>query len=238
MKLDILAFAAHPDDIELSAGGTIIKAVKEGKKVGIVDLTKGELGSRGSSVIRGDEAAAAAEILGLSIRENLGLTDGFFEINQDSQLEVVRMIRKYQPEIVLANAVSDRHPDHGKGAELVHKSAFLSGLIKIKTEVDGEEQAAWRPKRVFHYIQDHYIEPDFVVNITDEFEDKLKSIMAYSSQFFNPVGDGVKTPISGEDFVKFIEGRARHMGREAGFEMGEGFTVSNPLGVESLFDVK
>jgi bacillithiol biosynthesis deacetylase BshB1 len=238
MKLDILAFAAHPDDIELSAGGTILKAVKEGRKVGIVDLTKGELGSRGSSVIRGDEAAAAAEILGLSIRENLGLTDGFFEINQDSQLEVVRMIRKYQPEIVLANAVSDRHPDHGKGAELVHKSAFLSGLIKIKTEVDGEEQAAWRPKRVFHYIQDHYIEPDFVVNITDEFEDKLKSIMAYSSQFFNPVGDGVKTPISGEDFVKFIEGRARQMGREAGFEMGEGFTVSNPLGVESLFDVK
>ena len=238
MKLDILAFAAHPDDIELSAGGTIIKAVKEGKKVGIVDLTKGELGSRGSSVIRGDEAAAAAGILGLSIRENLGLADGFFEVNRNSQLEVVRMIRKYQPEIVLANAVSDRHPDHGKGAELVHKSAFLSGLIKIKTEVDGEEQAAWRPKRVFHYIQDHYIEPDFVVNITDEFEDKLKSIMAYSSQFFNPVGDGVKTPISGEDFVKFIEGRARQMGREAGFEMGEGFTVSNPLGVESLFDVK
>jgi bacillithiol biosynthesis deacetylase BshB1 len=238
MKLDILAFAAHPDDIELSAGGTILKAVKEGRKVGIVDLTKGELGSRGSSVIRGDEAAAAAGILGLSIRENLGLADGFFEVNRNSQLEVVRMIRKYQPEIVLANAVSDRHPDHGKGAELVHKSAFLSGLIKIKTEVDGEEQAAWRPKRVFHYIQDHYIEPDFVVNITDEFEDKLKSIMAYSSQFFNPVGDGVKTPISGEDFVKFIEGRARQMGREAGFEMGEGFTVSNPLGVESLFDVK
>ncbi|MFB0960912.1 MAG: bacillithiol biosynthesis deacetylase BshB1 [Flavobacteriales bacterium] len=238
MKLDILAFAAHPDDIELSAGGTILKAVKEGRKVGIVDLTKGELGSRGSSVIRGDEAAAAAGILGLSIRENLGLADGFFEVNRNSQLEVVRMIRKYQPEIVLANAVSDRHPDHGKGAELVHKSAFLSGLIKIKTEVDGEEQAAWRPKRVFHYIQDHYIEPDFVVNITDEFEDKLKSIMAYSSQFFNPEGDGARTPISGEDFVKFIEGRARQMGREAGFEMGEGFTVSNPLGVESLFDVK
>jgi len=238
MKLDILAFAAHPDDIELSAGGTLVKAVKEGRKVGIVDLTRGELGSRGSSVIRANEAGAAAEILGLSIRENLGLADGFFEINQASQLEVVKMIRKYQPEIVLANAVSDRHPDHGKGAELVHKSAFLSGLIKIKTEVDGEEQTAWRPKRVFHYIQDHYIKPDFVVNITDEFDEKLKSIMAYSSQFFNPEGDGVKTPISGEDFVKFIEGRARQMGREAGYEMGEGFTVSNPLGVESLFDVK
>ena len=238
MKLDILAFAAHPDDIELSAGGTLVKAVKEGRKVGIVDLTKGELGSRGSSVIRANEAVAAAEILGLSIRENLGLADGFFEINQASQLEVVKMIRKYQPEIVLANAVSDRHPDHGKGAELVHKSAFLSGLIKIKTEVDGEEQAAWRPKRVFHYIQDHYIKPDFVVNITDEFEEKLKSIMAYSSQFFSPEDDGVKTPISGEDFVKFIEGRARQMGREAGYEMGEGFTVSNPLGVESLFDLK
>ncbi|HCY45699.1 MAG TPA: bacillithiol biosynthesis deacetylase BshB1 [Flavobacteriales bacterium] len=238
MKLDILAFAAHPDDIELSAGGTLVKAVKEGRKVGIVDLTKGELGSRGSSVIRANEAVAAAEILGLSIRENLGLADGFFEINQTSQLEVIKMIRKYQPEIVLANAVSDRHPDHGKGAELVHKSAFLSGLIKIKTEVDGEEQAAWRPKRVFHYIQDHYIKPDFVVNITDEFEEKLKSIMAYSSQFFSPEDDGVKTPISGEDFVKFIEGRARQMGREAGYEMGEGFTVSNPLGVESLFDLK
>ena len=238
MKLDVLAFAAHPDDIELSAGGTVLKAIKEGRKVGIVDLTFGELGSRGSSVIRANEADAAAKILGLSIRENLGLADGFFEINQASQLDVIKMIRKYQPEIVLANAVSDRHPDHGKGAELVHKSAFLSGLIKIKTELDGKGQSAWRPKRVFHYIQDHYIKPDFVVNITDEFEDKLKSIMAYSSQFFSPEGDGIMTPISGEDFVKFIEGRARHMGREAGYEMGEGFTVSNPLGLESLFDVK
>ncbi|MEJ6681913.1 MAG: bacillithiol biosynthesis deacetylase BshB1 [Flavobacteriales bacterium] len=238
MKLDVLAFAAHPDDIELSAGGTVLKAIKEGRKVGIVDLTFGEMGSRGSSVIRANEADAAAKILGLSIRENLGLADGFFEINQASQLEVIKMIRKYQPEIVLANAVSDRHPDHGKGAELVQKSAFLSGLIKIKTELDGKEQSAWRPKRVFHYIQDHYIKPDFVVNITDEFEDKLKSIMAYSSQFFSPEGDGIMTPISGEDFVKFIEGRARHMGREAGYEMGEGFTVSNPLGLESLFDVK
>ncbi len=238
MKLDVLAFAAHPDDIELSAGGTVLKAIKEGRKVGVVDLTFGELGSRGSSVIRANEADAAAKILGLSIRENLGLADGFFEINQASQLDVIKMIRKYQPEIVLANAVSDRHPDHGKGAELVHKSAFLSGLIKIKTELDGKEQSAWRPKRVFHYIQDHYIKPDFVVNITDEFEDKLKSIMAYSSQFFSPEGDGIMTPISGEDFVKFIEGRARHMGREAGYEMGEGFTVSNPLGLESLFDVK
>tara|TARA_B100000768_G_scaffold181915_1_gene207385 strand:- start:24538 stop:25254 length:717 start_codon:yes stop_codon:yes gene_type:complete len=238
MKLDVLAFAAHPDDIELSAGGTVLKAIKEGRKVGIVDLTFGELGSRGSSVIRANEADAAAKILGLSIRENLGLADGFFEINQASQVDVIKMIRKYQPEIVLANAVSDRHPDHGKGAELVHKSAFLSGLIKIKTELDGKEQSAWRPKRVFHYIQDHYIKPDFVVNITDEFEDKLKSIMAYSSQFFSPEGDGIMTPISGEDFVKFIEGRARHMGREAGYEMGEGFTVSNPLGLESLFDVK
>ena len=238
MKLDVLAFAAHPDDIELSAGGTVLKAIKDGRKVGIVDLTFGEMGSRGSSVIRANEADAAAKILGLSIRENLGLADGFFEINQASQLEVIKMIRKYQPEIVLANAVSDRHPDHGKGAELVQKSAFLSGLIKIKTELDGKEQSAWRPKRVFHYIQDHYIKPDFVVNITDEFEDKLKSIMAYSSQFFSPEGDGIMTPISGEDFVKFIEGRARHMGREAGYEMGEGFTVSNPLGLESLFDVK
>ena len=238
MKLDILAFAAHPDDVELSAAGTLLKAVKEGKKVGVVDLTRGELGSRGSADIRDKEAAAAAEILGLSIRENLALADGFFEINQASQLEVVKMIRKYQPEIVLANAISDRHPDHGKGAELVHKASFLSGLVKIQTELNGEIQMAWRPKRVFHYIQDHYLKPDFVINITDEFEQKMKSIMAYSSQFFSSEENGVKTPISGADFVKFIEGRSRQMGREAGFEMGEGFTVSHPLGGESLFDVK
>ena len=238
MKLDILAFSAHPDDIELSAAGTILKAVKEGRKVGIIDLTRGELGSRGSAEIRDKEAAAAAEILGLSIRENLGLVDGFFEINQSSQLEVVKMIRKYQPELVLANAVSDRHPDHAKGAELVHKASFLSGLFKIQTSVNGEEQKAWRPKRVFHYIQDHYLKPDFVVNITAEFEEKMKSVMAYSSQFYSDEENEVKTPISGQDFVKFLEGRARQMGREAGYEMGEGFTVSHPLGGESLFDVK
>lgn len=238
MKLDILAFSAHPDDIELSAAGTILKAVKEGRKVGIIDLTRGELGSRGSAEIRDKEAAAAAEILGLSIRENLGLVDGFFEINQSSQLEVVKMIRKYQPELVLANSVSDRHPDHSRGAELVHKASFLSGLIKIQTSVNGEEQKAWRPKRVFHYIQDYYLKPDFVVNITAEFEEKMKSVMAYSSQFYSDEENEVKTPISGQDFVKFLEGRARQMGREAGYEMGEGFTVSHPLGGESLFDVK
>ncbi len=238
MKLDILAFAAHPDDIELSASGTIIKAIREGKKVGIVDLTRGELGSRGSAEIRDKEAEAASEIMGLSARENLGLPDGFFEINEDSRKGVIKAIRKYQPEIVLANAVSDRHPDHGKGAQLVHEAAFLSGLIRISTRSDGEEQQAWRPRRVFHYIQDHYTKPDFVVNITGLFEEKMKTVRAYSSQFFNPEGDGVKTPISGEDFVKFLEGRARQMGREAGFEMGEGFTVSHPIGGESLFDVK
>ncbi len=237
MKLDILAFGAHPDDVELSAAGTIIKATAEGKKVGIIDLTRGELGSRGSAEIRDKEAEQAKEILGLSVRENLALADGFFEISEVSKRAVVKAIRKYQPDIVLANAVSDRHPDHGKGAKLVHEAAFLSGLLKIRTDLGGVNQEHWRPKRVFHYIQDHYIKPDFVVNISGLFERKMESVMAYSSQFFSENDKGVKTPISGEDFVKYLEGRARQMGREAGFEMGEGFTVSHPLGGESLFDV-
>ncbi|MFK7756937.1 MAG: bacillithiol biosynthesis deacetylase BshB1 [Flavobacteriales bacterium] len=237
MKLDILAFGAHPDDIELSAGGTILKAVSEGKKVGIIDLTRGELGSRGSAEIRDKEAEAAGQILGLSARENLALADGFFENNQTSKLAVVKAIRKYKPEIVLANAVSDRHPDHGKGAKLVHEAAFLSGLLKIESDLGGIKQEHWRPKRVFHYIQDHYIKPDYVVNISGLFDQKMKAIMAYSSQFFSENDQGIKTPISGEDFVKFLKGRARQMGRESGFEMGEGYTVSHPLGGESLFDV-
>jgi len=237
MKLDILAFGAHPDDIELSAGGTILKAVAEGKKVGIVDLTRGELGSRGSADLRDEEAANAAKILGLSARENLALADGYFIKNENSLNAIIKLIRKYRPEIVLANAVTDRHPDHGKGADLVHEAAFLSGLRKIETSIGGITQNEWRPKRLFHYIQDHFIKPDIVVDITGLFDKKMNAVKAYSSQFFDPSSNEPKTPISGVDFIKFLEGRARQMGREAGFKMGEGFTVSNPIGVNSLFDV-
>ena len=237
MKLDILAFAAHPDDIELACSGTLIKEIARGKKVGIIDLTEGELGSRGSSELRYEEAAKASQVMGVSIRENLNLGDGFFEINEESMLRVIEMIRKYQPEIVLCNAIKDRHPDHGRGSELVKRAAFLSGLIKIETEIDGKIQEKWRPKQVFHYIQDEYIEPDFVIDITEEFETKMESIYCYSSQFYNPKSTEPQTPISSKEFIDFLDGRARQFGRTIGVKYGEGFTSSNPLKIDSLNDL-
>ncbi|MGB1039674.1 MAG: bacillithiol biosynthesis deacetylase BshB1 [Flavobacteriales bacterium] len=237
MKLDILAFAAHPDDIELACSGTLIKEIAKGKKVGIIDLTEGELGSRGSRELRYEEAAKASEVMGVSIRENLNLGDGFFEVNEESLLRVVEMIRKYQPEIVLCNAIKDRHPDHGRGSELVKRAAFLSGLIKIETEINGKPQEKWRPKQVFHYIQDEYIEPDFVIDITQQFETKMESIYCYSSQFYNPKSIEPQTPISSKEFIDFLDGRARQFGRSIGAKYGEGFTSSNPLKIDSLNDL-
>lgn len=238
MKLDILAFSAHPDDIELACSGTLIKQIKNGSKVGIIDLTEGELGSRGSRELRYEEAANATKIIENSIRENLNLGDGFFEINEQSLLRVVEMIRKYQPEIVLCNAIRDRHPDHGRGGELVKRAAFLAGLIKIETSLDGKQQEKWRPKQVFHYIQDEYIEPDFVIDITEEFETKMKSIMAYSSQFYNPESKEPQTPISSQEFMDFLDGRARQFGRTIGVKYGEGFNSVNPVKVNFLEDIK
>ena len=203
MKLDILAFAAHPDDIELACSGTLIKHIKNGSKVGIIDLTEGELGSRGSRELRYEEAANATKIIGNIVRENLNLGDGFFEVEEKSMMKVIEMIRKYQPDIILCNAISDRHPDHGRGCELVKRAAFLSGLLKIETSIDGKSQEKWRPKQVFHYIQDEYIEPDFVIDISDEMEGKMKSILAYSSQFFNPESKEPQTPISSQEFMDF-----------------------------------
>lgn len=237
MKLDILAFAAHPDDIELACSGTLIKQVKNGSKVGIIDLTEGELGSRGSKELRYEEAANATKVLGNSIRENLNLGDGFFEINEESLLRVVEMIRKYQPEIVLCNAIKDRHPDHGRGGELVKRAAFLAGLLKIETTLEGKKQEKWRPKQVFHYIQDVYIEPDFVIDITDEMEDKMKSIYCYSSQFYNSESKEPQTPISSQEFIDFLDGRARQFGRTIGAKYGEGFNSVNPVKVENLNDI-
>lgn len=237
MKLDILAFAAHPDDIELACSGTLIKHIKNGSKVGIIDLTEGELGSRGSRELRYEEAANATKIIGNIVRENLNLGDGFFEVEEKSMMKVIEMIRKYQPDIILCNAISDRHPDHGRGSELVKRAAFLSGLLKIETLIDGKSQEKWRPKQVFHYIQDEYIEPDFVIDISDEMEGKMKSILAYSSQFFNPESKEPQTPISSQEFMDFLDGRARQFGRTIGAKHGEGFTSSNPVSVKSLNDI-
>ena len=232
MKLDILAFGAHPDDVEISCAGTILKHLEQGYSCGIIDLTQGELGTRGSGELRLKEAAKAKEILGISARENLGFADGFFQNDREHQLPIIRMIRKYRPEIVLANSVHDRHPDHGKGAKLVADACFLSGLIKIDT---GQE--AWRPKAVYHYIQDEYIHPDLTVDITPYFDKKIEAILAYSSQFYNPDSDEPDTPISGKEFLDFLRGRAMNYGRPIGAPLAEGFTAARNVGVKNLFDL-
>lgn len=234
MKLDILAFSAHPDDIELSCAGTLINHIQQGYKVGIIDLTQGELGTRGSAAIRLEEATAAAEIMGLSVRENLKMKDGFFELSEVNKLKVVEAIRKYQPDIVLANAIRDRHPDHGRGGQLVSEACFLAGLVKVATSINGENQPPWRPKRVYHYIQDNYIEPDFVVDITDSMDTKTKAIKAYKTQFWDPKSSEPKTPISGEDFILFLEARARQFGRSIQTTFAEGFTTEQPIPIKDI----
>ena len=237
MKLDILVFGAHPDDTELGCGGTIIKHIKQGHKVGVVDLTEGQLGSRGNIATRYKEAAAAAEIQGLSIRENLKMEDGWFRNDEASQKKVIEMIRKYQPEIVLANAITDRHPDHGRGAELVADACFYSGLIKVETSLDEKKQDAWRPKALYHYIQDYHIEPDFVIDVSEHWEQKIESILAFSSQFFNPNSNEKETPISSQSFMDFLAARARNIGRPINAEYAEGFLKTRYIGVNDLFDL-
>ncbi|MCC6722020.1 MAG: bacillithiol biosynthesis deacetylase BshB1 [Bacteroidia bacterium] len=229
-KLDILAFGAHPDDVELGCSGTLFYHISKGMKIGIVDLTKGELGTRGSEQIRENEAATAKEIFGINVRENLNLGDGFFEINRQNELKVIEIIRKYKPDVVLAPAIEDRHIDHGRAAQLVHNSCFLAGLVKIKTTTDN----AWRPKVVLHYIQGYYLKPDIIFDISDYFEDKMRCIKAYSSQFYNPESNEPETVLSGKEFFKFVEGRAIEMGRYIGSRYGEGFTKSKPLKLNNL----
>lgn len=239
MKLDILVFASHPDDAELGAGATIAKEVAKGKKVGIVDLTRGELGTRGSAEIRDLEAAKAAEILGVAVRENLRFEDGFFINDKKHQMEVIKMIRKYQPNIVLCNAISDRHIDHEKGSKLVSDACFLSGLVKIGTQLEGEEQwqEAWRPKVVYHYIQWKNLEPDFVVDVSEFIEVKTRAIMAYSSQFYDPKSKEPETPISSKNFIDSVLYRARDLGRLVGVAYAEGFTVERYVAVKELDDL-
>jgi bacillithiol biosynthesis deacetylase BshB1 len=237
MQVDILAFGAHPDDVELSAAGTILKSVQQGKKVAVVDLTQGELGSRGTIETRYAEAAVASEIMQLSARVNLLMADGFFEHNPENLLKVVEQIRHFKPEIVLANAIQDRHPDHAKGSKLVSEACFLAGLRRVETTYNGEPQVAHRPKVVYHYIQDRYSRPDFVVDVTEFAEEKFKAIKAYKTQFFDPNSQEPKTPISGEDFQEFLVGRMLEYGRQIGVQYAEGFTVERLVGVKDIFDL-
>jgi bacillithiol biosynthesis deacetylase BshB1 len=225
MKLDILVMAAHPDDAELSCAGTILKHIAAGKKVGIVDFTRGELGTRGTPEIRLEESADATKILGLQARENLGIRDGFFRNDEETQLKLIEVIRKYQPDIVLANALEDRHPDHGKGAQLAIDACFLSGLRQIKTG----DLPAWRPAQVYHYIQDRYLEPDFVVDISANWDQKEAAIRAFKSQFFDPNSAEPASYISSPDFLHFIQARAMEMGHKIGVKYGEGFQSQKTL---------
>lgn len=238
MKLDILAFGAHPDDVELGCGATLAKEISTGKKIGIVDLTRGELGTRGSAEIRDKEAAKAAEILGVSVRENLRFKDGFFVNDEKHQLEIIKMIRKYKPEIVICNAIDDRHIDHGKGSKLVSDSCFLSGLRRIETSLDEKVQSEWRPKLVYHYIQWKNIEPDFVIDVSGFMQKKIDAVMAYSSQFYDPNSKEPVSPIATKNFTESIEYRAKDLGRLVFVDYAEGFTVERYVAVNSLTDLK
>ena len=234
MKIDVLAFGAHPDDVELGCGGTIAKLISEGKKVAIVDLTKGELGTRGTDQTRTLEAAEASDILGITARENLGMKDGFLTNSEEYQLRIVKMVRKYQPEIVFCNAIDDRHPDHAKAAKLVSDACFLSGLIKIETEQEGKLQTAWRPKQVFHYIQWKNIEPDFVVDITGFLDKKIEACLAYKTQFYDPNSSEPMTPIATKDFLESLTYRAQDLGRLSGVEYAEGFTSEKLIAIKNF----
>lgn len=238
MKLDILAIGIHPDDVELSCAGTLLKHIQLGKKVGILDLTHGELGSRGSATIRLQEAKKAALIMGVHAREMLNFSDGFFENNKEHQLAIIKMLRLYQPDIVLANATNDRHPDHGRASKLISDACFYSGLRKIETEFENQSQQHWRPKVVYHYIQDRYMKPDFVVDVSDFVDTKMEAIAAYSSQFFNPESNEPETPLTSKNFMDFVKARMITLGRDAGFDYAEGFVAERFIGVEDITVLK
>lgn len=237
MKLDILIFGAHPDDVELSCAGTIMATIQSDEKVGIVDLTEGELGTRGNALIRKQEAMKATKLLGVFVRENLKLADGFFEINKKTIYKVIQVIRKYQPEIIIANAPEDRHPDHGRAAKLIYESFFLSGLEKIKTNLKNVQQKPWKPSYLFNYIQDKYIEPDFLVDISPFMENKLKAIEAYTSQFFSKktqFSQESETYISTPQFLESIINRNKLFGKRIGVPYAEGFLTQKQLGIQNF----
>ena len=233
MKLDILVFGAHPDDVELGCGGTVIKEIKAGKKVGIIDLTRGELGTRGNAETRNAETKLASDIMGVIIRENMNFKDGFFKDDEDHKLALVKKIRQYNPEIVITNAVSDRHPDHGRGSQITVDSCFLSGLEKIDTG-----QQIWRPRAIYHYIQFNHLTPDLVVDISEEMEAKLKAVKAYSTQFFNTESKETETMISSKSFLDSVSYRAKDLGRQSNCEYAEGFLAHQMPKVNTLLDIK
>jgi bacillithiol biosynthesis deacetylase BshB1 len=237
MKVDILAIGAHPDDIELGCSGTLLKHISLGYSVGMIDLTRGELGTRGNETLRLKEAEESRKILGAAFRINLGLEDGFFENNKTNQLRLVTLIRQYRPEIIFANALKDRHPDHSKGARLVADAVFYSGLIKVETLLNGEKQQPWRPRFVFHYLQDRYYPPDIIVDITGFMDKRMEAIRAFSSQFFKEGSNEPETPISSKQFLDSLFYRPIEMGRMAGFQYGEGFQCESKLGVKNLFSL-
>lgn len=234
MKTDILAFGAHPDDVELGCGGTVAKLISEGKTCVIVDLTRGELGTRGTDETRHEEATESAKILGVFARENLGMKDGFLINSEEYQLSIVKMIRKYRPEIVLANAIDDRHPDHAKAAKLVSDACFLSGLRKIETNIDGEGQDVWRPKQIFHYIQWKDIKPEFVIDISEHLDKKLEACMAFKTQFYDPKSTEPETPITSKDFYESLTYRAQDLGRLSGVTYAEGFTSEKLMALKNF----
>src|SRR5690554_1639660 len=238
MKLDILVISAHPDDMELSCAGTVLKEIANGKKVGAVDLTAGELGTRGSGELRLQEAEESSKILGLSCRHNLGMKDCFFKNDEDHIRLLLLYIRKYQPDIVLANAISDRHPDHGRAAKFIADACFYSGLRKIETSDAGKEQMAWRPKAIYHYVQDYFIKPDFVVDVTAHVDKKMEAVKAFSSQFYDPNSKDPESPLTSKHFFDYLKGRMADMGRYIQADYGEGFTLSRPAEVEYLSDLK
>ncbi|NUO00428.1 MAG: bacillithiol biosynthesis deacetylase BshB1 [Saprospiraceae bacterium] len=243
MKVDILAIGVHPDDVELSCSGTLLSHLAQGKTVGLLDLTRGELGTRGTAAIRDQEAAHAAELMGAAFRKNLGMEDGFFQYTPENIRKIAQVIRTHRPDIVLANAVSDRHPDHGRAAKLIADACFYAGLAKIETlDESGNVQERWRPAAVYHYIQDHSLRPDFVVDITPFLSKKLELVRAFRSQFYIPdateYASELSSPISGKDFFELLTAKARIYGREAGFEFAEGFTTTRVPGVDSLYDLR
>lgn len=242
MKIDILAIGVHPDDVELACSGTLLHHIALGKTVGLLDLTRGELGTRGTAAIRDQEAAESARLMGAAFRKNLGMADGFFEYNQQHILPIIQVLREHQPEIILANAPEDRHPDHGRAAKLVADACFYAGLAKIQTtDVHGNAQERWRPKALYHYIQDHNLRPDFVVDITPYIEKKMELILAFRSQFYTEdpgeYAGELSTPISGKDFFEFLKAKARSYGRVVNYEYAEGFIASRTPGVQNLFDL-
>lgn len=237
MNVDILAIGVHPDDVELSCSGTLLKHIEMGFKAGILDLTRGELGTRGNAKIRSKEAQKAAKILGVSFRENANFSDGFFKNDETHQKELITFIRKYRPSVVLANAISDRHPDHGRAAALVADACYYSGLDKIETFMDGNKQEIWRPRAVYHYIQDRYIKPDFIVDVSKYVDKKMQAIEAFESQFYNPNSKEPETPISSKEFHELILARMATLGRDANFAYAEGFCTNRLIGVHSIMEL-